>query len=123
MANWRNEIRNCACGVTFAPKRQKQRYCSTRCGTRARVTHHGSRYKEPDPAALPENPSQDTRTQSMGLGDGPTMVWPERDSQVWPTPGALQGDEYQLDYYEAGYPKLPACLDQRREPEPLAEAA
>ena len=30
-----------------------------------------------------------------------------------PTPGALQGDDYQLEYDEDGYPKLPACLDRR----------
>lgn len=29
-----------------------------------------------------------------------------------PTPGALQGDDYQLEYYEDGYPKLPPCLDR-----------
>jgi hypothetical protein len=51
------------------------------------------------------------------------MVWPELNSQVWPTPGALQGDDYPLEYYEDGYPKLPACLDRRRKPEPLADAA
>ena len=28
-----------------------------------------------------------------------------------------------LEYYEGGYPKLPACLDRRRKPELLAEAA
>ena len=26
----------------------------------------------------------------------------------------LQGDDYQLEYYADGYPKLPACLDRRR---------
>jgi hypothetical protein len=62
-------------------------------------------------------------SQPEGFSDGPTMVWPERDSQVWPTPGALQGDDYPLEYYEDRYPKLPACLDRRRKPEPLAEAA
>jgi hypothetical protein len=28
--------------------------------------------------------------------------------------GALQSDDYKLEYYEDGYPKLPACLDRRR---------
>jgi hypothetical protein len=51
------------------------------------------------------------------------MVWPERDLHVGPTPGALQGDDVQVEYYEDGYPKLPACLDRRRMLEPLAEAA
>src|SRR6476620_10102085 len=26
-----------------------------------------------------------------------------------PTPGALQGDDYPLEYYDNGYPKLPSC--------------
>ena len=30
------------------------------------------------------------------------------------TPGALQGDDYPLEYHPDGYPKLPACLDRRR---------
>lgn len=88
------------------------------------MTHHRTRYKEADPTALPENPLQAPQTQSGGFADGPTMIWRERDSHVWPTPGALQGDDIQLEYYEDGYPKLPACLDRQRTPdEPLAEAA
>jgi hypothetical protein len=51
------------------------------------------------------------------------MVWPERDFHVGPTPGALQSDDVQLEYYEDGYPKLPACLDRRGKSEPLARAA
>ena len=39
------------------------------------------------------------------LCDGPAMVWPERNFTQGPTPGALQGDDYQLEYYEDGYPK------------------
>jgi hypothetical protein len=30
------------------------------------------------------------------------------------TPGALQGDDYLLEYYADGFPILPACLDRRR---------
>jgi len=37
-----------------------------------------------------------------------------------PTRGALQGDDYPLEYYEDGHPKLPACLDRRPKP-PIAE--
>ena len=40
------------------------------------------------------------------------MVWPERD--IITTLGTLQGDDCPLEYYEDGYPKLPACLDRRR---------
>ena len=35
------------------------------------------------------------------------------------TPGALRGDDYPLEYYEDGYPKLPACLDRRANMKPL----
>jgi hypothetical protein len=54
----------------------------------------------------------------MGLGDGPTMVWPEKDPRHGTnldgsTPGALQGDDYQLKFYGNGYPRLPICLDRR----------
>jgi hypothetical protein len=65
----------------------------------------------------------DTKRTSTALGGGPTTVWPERDTQPWPTPGALKGDDYPLEHYEDGYPKLPACLDRRQKPEPLAKAA
>ena len=36
----------------------------------------------------------------MNLADGPP----------------LQGDEYELEYYEDGYPKLPACLEKAAPP-------
>ena len=39
-----------------------------------------------------------------------------------PAPGALQGDDYPLDYDENGFPELPACLDRRPKP-PISEAA
>jgi hypothetical protein len=117
------EIRTCACGQRFAPKREKQRHCSRKCRVALAVHRHRSDYTHAIPTALPEKRLQAPQTQRGGLSDGPTMVWPERDSQVWPTPGALQGDDYPLEYYEDGYPKLPECLDRRRKPEALAEAA
>jgi hypothetical protein len=41
---------------------------------------------------------------------------PRRDFQHGPTPGALQGDAYQLDYYDDCYPKLPDFLNRRAAP-------
>ena len=38
----------------------------------------------------------------------------EDDPLNGPTPGALQGDDVKLEYYEDGFPKLPACLDRRK---------
>jgi hypothetical protein len=108
MANWRTEMRTCFCGTIFTPNRGKQRYCTTRCGTRARVNQYRTRYRESEPTALPEKPLQTAQAQTKGVGDGPSMVWPERNNG--PTPGALQDDDVPLEYYEDGYPKLPACL-------------
>ena len=109
--------------MVFIPKREAQRHCSAKCGTRSRVTQHRTRYREPDLTVIPEKPLQGPQPQSGSLADGPTMVWPERDFHHGPTLGALQGDDYPLDYYPDGYPKLLACLDRRREPELLAKAA
>ena len=50
------------------------------------------------------------------------MVWPEKDYHQGPTPGALQGDDARLEYYEDGYPKLLQPVFDRR-PIKLAEAA
>ena len=118
---WRYEVRTCACGLMFTPKREKQRHCSAKCGTRTRVTQHRTRYREETPTVIQEKPLQAPSDSTTGLSDGPTMVWPVRDDQPRPTPGALQGDDVQLEYYEDGYPKLPACLD--RHVTPLAKAA
>jgi hypothetical protein len=48
-------------------------------------------------------------------------VWPETTERPGhggnpdgSTPGALQGDDYPLDYYKDGYPKLPDCLRRRK---------
>jgi hypothetical protein len=60
------------------------------------------------------------------VGEGGTYIWPAAprgldDIPCGPTPGALHGD-YPLEYYDDGYPKLPACLD-RRKPIAVEEAA
>jgi hypothetical protein len=109
------------CGSPLpAPKRgQPRKYCSNRCRVAAHreslcvtepaplATHQPMRYTAPAP---PLFASEAPRSHELGSNaDGST-------------PGALQGD-YPLEYYEDGYPKLPACLDRRRKPEPLAEAA
>jgi hypothetical protein len=57
---------------------------------------------------------------TKGLGDRPTMVWPGAGRQTLADSGCSSSD-YPLEYYEDGYPKLPACLDRR--PVKLAEAA
>ena len=66
-------------------------------------------------------PSTALRGSEGHPGEQTGYTWPSKDDHRGPTPGALQGDDVTLDYYEDGYPKLPACLDRR--PIPVAEAA
>jgi hypothetical protein len=123
MTDWRNQSRLCGCGKGFQPKREGQRHCSASCRDAAKKRLKRSGDKSRPLTQLPRSGDTPATSQSDGLSDGPTMVWPERDFHQSPTPGALQGDDYPLDYYPDGYPKLPTCLDRRLKPEPLAEAA
>jgi hypothetical protein len=58
----------------------------------------GVRLKPPSNAALAA--SNRETILSVRLWDGPP----------------LRGDDYLLEYYEDGYPKLPSCLDRRAGP-------
>jgi hypothetical protein len=40
MTDWHNEVRTCACGMVFMPKREKQRHCSRRCRVADAVKRH-----------------------------------------------------------------------------------
>jgi len=84
------------CGLTVRKKRKAQRYCSERC--------------------------RNTATQRRKRSKSGDAVHGYREAVTGPST-ALQGDDYPLEYYEDGYPKLPATLDRRPKPEPLAEAA
>jgi hypothetical protein len=35
---WRAEVRACTCGVEFKPKRERQRFCSAKCGSANRMS-------------------------------------------------------------------------------------
>ena len=123
MTDWRHEWRKCHCGETFRPKREAQRFCSELCRDADKKHRKRSGDKTATPARIPRSGDMPATELPTGFWDGPTLVWPERDFHHGPTPGALQGDDYPLEYYEDGYPKLPACLDRRSMPEPLADAA
>jgi len=43
-------------------------------------------------------------------------------ARCWAGDPPLKGDDYPLEYYDDGYPKLAACLD-RRKPEQESVAA
>jgi hypothetical protein len=135
MSDWRKEYRKCDhCRAEYRPKRQGQEYCSPRCrrdasygrerfkagtkGKRRRRIEASDKLAATPLAGSFRNGAFSSREPiackpTIGVSDGPTMVWPETDLHHGPTPGALQGDDYPLEYYEDGYPKLPACLDRR----------
>ena len=103
------------CGQVATRKRRAQVYCSKRC----RDADAQRRKRSADISAdlLPERRSADGDSEALEAGLRP-YVWPTlEESKLNPdgsTPGALQGDDYQLEYYEDGFPMLPACLDRRR---------
>ena len=121
-ALWRAEVRTCPCGETFRPKREGQRFCSATCGSADRMSRKRSRNTTAEPIPTPRSRNRGLTPPLTGSeghpenkwGTEPTMVWPERDLAVEIPPGALHGDDVELEYYEDGYPKLPACLDRRR---------
>jgi hypothetical protein len=73
--------------------------------------HHPGRPGKPVAAAPQAPPPMPTTPKVV------TPVLP-RPTLVWRAP--LRGDDYSLDCYEDGYPKLPDCLDRRG---PEAEVA
>jgi hypothetical protein len=111
---------NCKrCSVEFNPVRLAQVYCSRKCRVADAVAR--SDYTTPDPTTGGEKRLQGVSDSPGALSGGSTVVWPTTYDWHDPTPGALQGDDVELEYYEDGFPKLPACLDCR--PIKLAEAA
>ena len=114
------------CGLAVRKKRRAQKYCSAKCQDVAKKRRRRARtgdaiggYRE---AGTDQSESVDPKeVLDTDLGGQPLYSAPSQEVRQGPTPGALQGDDYQLEYYEDGYPKLPACLDRRRVA--LAEAA
>ena len=103
------------CGKTVTRVRQAQRYCSKEC----RVADAVERYRGKEEAITSSAPIPSTGeaiTGAVAPLQRSQKTLPERlpyFNPHGPTPGALQGDDYPLEYYEEGYPKLPACLDRR----------
>jgi hypothetical protein len=115
---WRDETRQCAldeCRAAFQPKREGQQFC---CETHAAtVRKRRSRDRSRPLSAVPEKPCHGFLEHRARSTETPAPYF----NPHGPTPGALQGDDYPLEYYHDGYPKLPACLDRR--PKPLLEEA
>ena len=102
---------HCAtCAVEFKPKRPWQRYCSTHCQNKDGVKRH--RRKKCHYKSTPVSRYPDAITSaSTGFLEAPeppskaiSYGWGKADDPP------LQGDEYPLEYYGDGYPKLPDIL-------------
>ena len=137
MTDWRDETLRCKrCGIEVRRKRRSQKFCGEQC----RAAHEQQMRRKRNRPHSHENPLRNgggypptgnpLRVSLQGIdnkgdlgadfegygSDKPTMIWPEKHDHHGPTPGALQGDDYPLEYYEDGFPKLPACLDRRPKP-------
>jgi hypothetical protein len=67
-----------------------------------------------------ENIKEINELEEANSGGMPLYKWPEEQRNPMhgtnpdgSTPGATRGD-YPLEYYDDGFPKLPACLDRRQ---------
>ena len=101
----------CSCGKAFAPVRQNHAYCSRRCKNSATVR----RRRSEKPAQPREGVTGYPSTAEGVTGPAPYF------NLHGATPGALQGDDYPLEYYDDGFPKLPACFDRRQHPDDETE--
>lgn len=92
------------CGSPMPVARSTKRFCSPRCRVAAAralsVTETASPALTPCYAKKP-------------AGDLQIAPQTRSTSKLWDGP-PLQGDDYPLEYYADGYPKLPAYLDRRR---------
>jgi hypothetical protein len=110
---------NCGSPLPTPKRGQPRKYCSTRC----RVAAHRESFCVTEPAPLATHQPMRYTAPAPPLFAAEAPRSPELGSNPdGSTPGALQGDDYPLEYDENGYPELPACLDPRR-PKALARAA
>jgi hypothetical protein len=99
------------CDTEFIKKRGRQLYCSTKC----RVGDAVGRYRSSREAITTTLQVSQARRSDYKACTG-FLEAPEPPSEAisygWGKAGdpPLQGDEYPLEYYEDGYPKLPDIL-------------
>ena len=67
-------------------------------------TYRRSDNKKPEATQVPRSDNTAASNAPSPFSDGPTMVWPVQDDPRETPPGTLEGDDYQLEYYEDGYP-------------------
>src|SRR5262249_6615407 len=101
----------CACcGSEFRPKRPWQRHCSMLGQNRVAIKRHNKAITSKRGASRSSKSHYKAPAPLLQAHEAPQR----REFTPGPTPGALQGDDYPLEYYEDGYPKLPSCLDRRK---------
>ena len=108
----RNDMVECKrCGETVKRKREAQVYCSRLCSDAAKKQRKRQRRTQRSGDAEVRG------SPATGLPTGcerPSGEQTEYEAQKHWEGGPLQGDEYPLEYYPDGYPKLPSCLDRRK---------
>src|SRR5262245_48355626 len=95
------------CGEALPkPKRgQPQRFCTAKC--RVAASRQSLCVTEPAPP-IPVTPMRNTvPTDAPAAPEPPSHGWGKVGDPI------LIGDDYPLEYYEDGFPKLPACLGRR----------
>jgi hypothetical protein len=119
-----------ACGRPFIATRPWQGYCSNTCANRDRQKRRRQAQKCRDsrPAVPSPTKCRDTVQATPLRPSAPILHVKNRSSTVAkPSPAedlplkpspldskpVLSGDDVELEYYEDGYPKIPACLDRR----------
>ena len=106
----RNTSRICkVCTDKFNPARPWQQYCSRQCQIRDGM----KRYRNRKAPAKCHNIT--VKPNAITPASTPLLETLEPLSYGFGRPGdlPLQGDDYPLEYYPDGYPKLPPCLDRR----------
>ena len=110
----RNDMVECKrCGETVTRKREAQVYCSRLCSDAAKKQRKRTQRSGDGEATVPRSAG----SPATGLPTGserPSGEQTEYEPQKHWEGGPLQGDEYPLEYYPDGYPKLPSCLDRRK---------
>jgi hypothetical protein len=101
------------CGRAVTRSREAQRYCSKTC--RDRAADRRRRHPQEALAAMVQDPSASQRfcyspRASHAACEAKRTPPGHGSNPDGSTRGALQGDDYPLDYFADGYPKLPDCL-------------
>ena len=116
----RNDMVQCTrCGETVKRKREAQVYCSRLCSDAAKKQRKRQRrtQRSGDAGVIPIPVPRSGGSPATGLPTGSEMPSGEqteyKPQKHWEG-GPLEGDDYPLEYYPDGYPKLPSCLDRRK---------